>query len=829
MKVDPRLKDKQWRISHLYYIRDKNGNKIQFKPNRAQLDFMGKAHTRNIILKSRQLGFTTLESVDMLDDVLFSKNFDAIQIAHTQDIAKNLFRSKIQFAWNSFPLAELYQTSTDKANEIKFDFGDKTYSSILVANSGRSGTYQRVHISEFAKLVKNFPGKADEVLTGTIPSVPHHGRIDIESTAEGEFGEFHDMFWEAYNRGKPTLSTEFKAHFYNWTWDDNEIEKVTEREIEYAEINPEYKTFRKKKRSIYNKVTKKQFVYYFMTWLSLSKSYSKLSQEFPFTEVEAFQASGHKHFDKDALAEMKLEEGKKEGDWTIFEDYMTDGTYMMGADVSEGVGQDSSTAVVLKQNEKTLKVVATYNNNLIAPDIFAHELKRMGLRYGTALICPERNNHGHTTISKLKEIYPNIYKEVDKRKDFEVRKTGVKIKKYGWLTTLVTKPLMLSELKEAITNKLIEIPSKELVYELRTYDREDLSSVKFDEKATKHWDLVMACFVKDTKILTSKGQKSIEKIKVGDLVLTRKGYKRVKKTLTRKKEVVTRMGLTGTPNHPIIVGKGTKELIRVRKSDIITIWNTQKKKIEKLPLIKALNIIETKTLEKEIKGSTFWVRQSGKKVMAYIFTEEFILIISEKFQKVLSFIILMETHVTMKLKILLHYLYQTILSYTWLKKKEDYNQKTTLTKIEKKSTKELKLITKIKPLQKKSVVFVEKFFTQKRIMRSIAQKNAGEQRKTRKGETKNNKSFAVFVKILFGQVFHIKKDVQQSVLKSEDKKNIRTVYNLEIEDTPEYFANNILVHNCAIAFQLRTKVVAKIGIQKISEQEVYSLPPLDFS
>ena len=33
--------------------------------------------------------------------------------------------------------------------------------------------------------------------------------------------------------------------------------------------------------------------------------------------------------------------------------------------------------------------------------------------------------------------------------------------------------------------------------------------------------------------------------------------------------------------------------------------------------------------------------------------------------------------------------------------------------------------------------------------------------------------------------------------------NYQRVYNLEVEETPEYFANNILVHNCAIAFLMR--------------------------
>ena len=47
---------------------------------------------------------------------------------------------------------------------MKFDFGDNTFSTITVDSSGRSGTFSRLHITEFAQVVKNFPDKAKEIL-----------------------------------------------------------------------------------------------------------------------------------------------------------------------------------------------------------------------------------------------------------------------------------------------------------------------------------------------------------------------------------------------------------------------------------------------------------------------------------------------------------------------------------------------------------------------------------------------------------------------------------------------------------------------------------------
>jgi hypothetical protein len=61
------LLDWRWRINNLYYITDKSGNKVKFKLNAQQFHFFENMHYRNIILKARQLGFTTFKMIFMLD------------------------------------------------------------------------------------------------------------------------------------------------------------------------------------------------------------------------------------------------------------------------------------------------------------------------------------------------------------------------------------------------------------------------------------------------------------------------------------------------------------------------------------------------------------------------------------------------------------------------------------------------------------------------------------------------------------------------------------------------------------------------------------------
>ena len=103
-----RLGSKEWRVEHFYKIKNKQKQLVTFKKNKAQRDFDKNKHCRNIILKSRQLGFTTLEAIDMLDDTLFQRNMDCLFIAQDLETAKDIFDNKIKLAWDNFVLADQY-------------------------------------------------------------------------------------------------------------------------------------------------------------------------------------------------------------------------------------------------------------------------------------------------------------------------------------------------------------------------------------------------------------------------------------------------------------------------------------------------------------------------------------------------------------------------------------------------------------------------------------------------------------------------------------------------------------------------------------------------
>jgi hypothetical protein len=92
------LVDLHWRLCHLYWITDKSGNERLFFPNTHQQRLFDNLAFRNLILKARQMGFSTAIQLLMLDSCLFKPNTNAAVIAQNKRAANVIFR-KIKFAY----------------------------------------------------------------------------------------------------------------------------------------------------------------------------------------------------------------------------------------------------------------------------------------------------------------------------------------------------------------------------------------------------------------------------------------------------------------------------------------------------------------------------------------------------------------------------------------------------------------------------------------------------------------------------------------------------------------------------------------------------------
>lgn len=211
-KID-QYADPMWRLSNLYYIVDKKGDKVLFEPNFAQLEYINSASRSDLILKARQLGFTTLMCLIGLDEAIFLNDHRVAIIAHTINDANEIFDSKVKFPYDNLPdeLKAARPARNDRAGLLRFEHG----SSVRVATSARSGTLQRLHISEFGKICAQYPAKAREIVTGSFPAVGNNPKT-LESTAEGQEGYFYQFAEQAMRGDGP-----FKMHFFPWWRDPN--------------------------------------------------------------------------------------------------------------------------------------------------------------------------------------------------------------------------------------------------------------------------------------------------------------------------------------------------------------------------------------------------------------------------------------------------------------------------------------------------------------------------------------------------------------------------------------------------------------------------------
>jgi hypothetical protein len=269
---------------------DTEGLVITFKPNRAQMRFIKRLWHRNIILKARQLGFTTLIAIIWLDHALFNKNARCAIVAQDREAAEVIFRDKVKFAYDNLPpaLKEAMPLARNSATELLFGHNN---SSIRVATSVRSGTIHRLHVSEFGKICARYPEKANEVITGSLPAVPTDGVTVIESTAEGQEGSFYDMTQAAIRLEQQDIALskkDYRMHFYAW-WEAPEYvmpetsADVTEKDHAYfdnveAEMNT---TLSIQQRTWYVSTRDNDF----------AGSQEKMWQEYPSTPQEAFQVS----------------------------------------------------------------------------------------------------------------------------------------------------------------------------------------------------------------------------------------------------------------------------------------------------------------------------------------------------------------------------------------------------------------------------------------------------------------------------------------------------------------------------------------------------------
>jgi len=279
------LASSEFRLNNLYHIIDRNGKDIAFKLNEVQSQVLANLHNRNLILKARQLGMSTMAVLYLLDKCIWTPNISAGIVSYSLEHAQHIFKRIIGHALKSLPNWLEVGIVTQSTREITFKNG----SVLRVDTTLRGGAYQLVLVSEFGKTCARNPVKAEEVITGTLNTLSQSGFCIIESTGEGNDGFFVDMVNQAYLRGNNNLTPlDYKLFFFPWY---SESSYILKHNLTYGiELSDYFDKIESEAKVIISPEQR--------NWYAQQKGFlgDKIKQEFPSTVSEAFLSSSDAYY-----------------------------------------------------------------------------------------------------------------------------------------------------------------------------------------------------------------------------------------------------------------------------------------------------------------------------------------------------------------------------------------------------------------------------------------------------------------------------------------------------------------------------------------------------
>ena len=489
-------------------IKTKSGTVVPFRLNDAQRKLYAVAKrqqdagkpVRLIILKARQLGFSTLTEGLIFHACATRKNVNALIVAHREDATANLFRmSKLFYDELPAPVKPMLRASN--AQELVFENPSKLRSErearpglrsrIRCATAGgrgigRSDTLQCVHLSEYAFWPDGADGKASTLagILQAVPSLPGT-MVVIESTANG-FEDFKER-WDAAVAGE----NDFEPVFFAWFENPDYSMPV----VPGTEWTPEERELRDAYR-----LTDGQLQW--RRWCIANNcggSLDMFRQEYPASPGEAFLHSGTGVFDNEQIV-LRLERlpepaGRGEftdGEWTESEtgaitlyELPEEGVpYVLGGDTA-GEGSDYFTAIVI--DNVTGRIAAKLRQKYSEPE-YVRQIYALGRFYNDALVAIETNFSTYP-VMKLQEMeYPNQYSR--EREDTYTRQMR---KSYGFRTDRQSRPRAIANLVEVFSSHPEWFTDRELLEEMLTFCYNE--DHRPEALAGKHDDLVMGAAI----------------------------------------------------------------------------------------------------------------------------------------------------------------------------------------------------------------------------------------------------------------------------------------------------------------------------------------------
>lgn len=445
-------------IESCLFIVDKDSKKVPFLLNAVQKTYIKNRTNRDIILKSRKMGFSTLLLALALHTCVFNENAKAVVVSHEGESTKRMFkRLKYMIQTSALPI----KIGEDSSSSITFPNANSScwIGTAGAKSFGRGDDISFLHFSEPAQY-QNW-----DIVTGAMEALVNNAFVVLETTAQGSGNPYHDLWVRSANG-----TTSYKTHFYPWFMDPTYTVESGPLELSADETK-----------------------LLGLTWGQVAWRRSKLRempdpklfpQEYPSNPNEAFLASGRMVFDwedikaqedvikqpdgtyiapkwkgvlRDAGQEYKVDP-VADGPLSIWRTADPRCSYLLVFDGGDGVGKDYSVADIFDQ--RTWEQVAQWRGNMTDTGKFGEICYGLGHMYNWAIVSGENKYPGNAVWQKLKDLqYPNIWQHSEE---------GT-APKPGFVTSEKLKAILIGEYREALRDRDIRINSPASIAELKTF------------------------------------------------------------------------------------------------------------------------------------------------------------------------------------------------------------------------------------------------------------------------------------------------------------------------------------------------------------------------
>ncbi len=447
--------------ARLLKVRTREGRTARLRANAAQKEFERRRGKRNIVLKARQMGFTTWAAARFFLRTITQPGTLTLEVAHTQESAEEIFRIVHRFL--DYLPEELrdgpLRTSRDNVRQIVFPEIDSQYRVVSAGdrNAGRGLTVQNLHCSEVAR----WPGDPYEILAGLKAAMAPEGELIMESTPDGVGGCFHEEWRKAGETGTV-------RHFFPW-WMERKYrgEAVAEKSLDAEErelmarhgLDLKQIGFRREVRANFRGLAR---------------------QEYAEDEESCFRATGDSVFEMASIEARLAEvtppvETTRNGELEIWLPPLPGKSYLVAVDPAGGGSDGDYSAVEVLELETGLQC-AEFAGHVGGLEL-AQLITKLATEYNGAWLVVERNNHGAGVLALAETVcgYSRIYRHKGEA---------------GWLTTMTSRPAVLGRLDATLVDQAETFKSGKLLGECRGFVR--LPDGRTGARPGMHDDRVMA-------------------------------------------------------------------------------------------------------------------------------------------------------------------------------------------------------------------------------------------------------------------------------------------------------------------------------------------------